>query len=116
MLANGRNFSVSSGDVQMIIVDKALEQRHQRGNPVRVAMVGAGFMGRGIALQIATAVPGMELVAIANRRLGEARRAYAEAGIEEVAIVGSVDQLNDNIAHGGYAITEDAMLLCQADN
>ena len=33
----------------MIIVDRALQQRERDKNPVRVAMVGAGFMGRGIA-------------------------------------------------------------------
>ena len=43
----------------MIIVDKALERRHQEGNLIRVAMVGAGFMGCGIGLQVATAAPGM---------------------------------------------------------
>ena len=99
----------------MIIVDKALEQRHQEGNPVRVAMVGAGFMGRGIALQILSAVPGMELVAISNRHLEGARRAYAEAGVEEVRVVETVSQLENAIAQGQYAITEDAMVLCQAE-
>ena len=64
----------------MIIVDKALKQRASAGRPIRVGMIGAGFMGRGVALQIATAVPGMELVAIANRHLEPAERAYAEAG------------------------------------
>ena len=35
----------------MIIVDTALQKREAEGQPIRVAMVGAGFMGRGIALQ-----------------------------------------------------------------
>jgi predicted homoserine dehydrogenase-like protein len=100
----------------MIIVDKALEKRQQEGNPVRVAMIGAGFMGRGIALQIFTAVPGMELVAISNRHLEGAKRAYVEAGVEEVQVVETVPQLENAIAHGQYATTEDAMLLCQAEN
>ena len=58
----------------MIIVDTALARREVEGNPVRVAMIGAGFMGRGIALQIAAAVPGMTLVAICNRHIEGARR------------------------------------------
>jgi predicted homoserine dehydrogenase-like protein len=98
----------------MIIVDKALEKREQEGNPIRAAMIGAGFMGRGIALQIFTAVPGMELVAISNRHLEGARRAYVEAGVEEVQVVETVPQLENAIARGQYAITEEAMLLCQA--
>ncbi|MCL4475995.1 MAG: SAF domain-containing protein [Nitrospirae bacterium] len=99
----------------MIILDKALEKRQQEGNPVRVAMVGAGFMGRGIALQICTSVPGMELVAISNRHLEAAKRAYLEAGITEMRVVETVSQLEDAIRQGQYAVTEDAMLLCQAD-
>jgi predicted homoserine dehydrogenase-like protein len=104
------------GELWMIITDKALERREQEGNPIRVAMVGAGFMGRGIALQMFTAVRGMRLVAIANRRLTEAERAYREAGVAEVRRVASVVGLEETIAQGQYAVTEAAMLLCQAEN
>ncbi len=99
----------------MIIVDKALEKRHQEGNPVRVAMVGAGYMGRGIALQIITATVGMELVAISNRTLSEAGRAYREAGVDAVKTVETVAQLEEAINQGQCAITDDALLLCRAE-
>jgi len=33
----------------MIIVDAALRAREAAGNPIRVAMIGAGFMARAIA-------------------------------------------------------------------
>ncbi|MGI8504910.1 MAG: NAD(P)H-dependent oxidoreductase [Hassallia sp.] len=99
----------------MIIVDRALQVRAEAGNPVKVAMIGAGFMGRGIANQIANSVPGMELVAIFNRQIDAAKRAYSEAGIENVQVVSTVTELEDAIARGEYAVTEDAMLLCQAE-
>ncbi len=99
----------------MIIVDKALEKRHQEGNPVRVAMVGAGYMGRGIALQIVMGTVGMKLVAISNRTLSRAERAYRQADVESVRSVETVAQLEEAIAQGQYAITDDAMLLCQAE-
>ena len=99
----------------MIIVDKALEKRHQENKPIRVAMIGAGFMGRGVALQILNAVRGMDLVAISNRHLDGAKRAYAEAGIEEVQSVETLTQLEEAIAQHCYAVTEDAMLLCRAE-
>jgi len=91
-----------------------LQKRHEAGNPVRVAMVGAGFMGRGIALQINSAVPGMELVAIANRNIDGARRAYTEAGIQDMCEVATVKQLEDAISRQQSAITEDPLLLCEA--
>jgi len=99
----------------MIIVDKALEKRHHEGNPIQVGMVGAGYMGRGIALQIVKYVTGMNLVAISNRTLSEAKRAYIEAGIETVKPVETVAKLQEAIAQGQYAITDDAMVLCQAE-
>jgi predicted homoserine dehydrogenase-like protein len=99
----------------MIIVDRALQARAEAGNPVKVAMVGAGFMGRGIANQITNSVPGMELVAISNRRIAAAKQAYSEAGIEDITEVSTVRDLEDAIARGGHAVTEDAMLLCQAE-
>ncbi len=100
----------------MIIVDKALEHRQDAGNPIRVGMVGAGFMGRGIALQILNVVPGMELVAISNRQLESARRAYAEAGADRIFEAETQAQLEVNIAENKFSITEDANLLAQAEN
>ena len=98
----------------MIIVDKALQARAEAGNPVKVGMIGAGFMGRGIANQIANSVPGMELVAIANRRLDGAKRAYAEAGVEDIQEVKTVKGVEEAVARGKYTVTEDPLLLCQA--
>lgn len=99
----------------MILVDTALQKRHRDGKPIRVGMVGAGFMARGIALQMCGTVPGMELVAIANRHLDAAQRAYREAGVPEPRTVTTVKQLEDAIARGVRAVTEDAMLLCEAE-
>jgi predicted homoserine dehydrogenase-like protein len=98
----------------VIIVDEALKKRHEAGDPIRVGMIGAGFMGRGIALQICNYVRGMELVAVSNRHVEAAKRAYLEAGVEKVRKVDTVKQMEDTIKRGDYAITEDAMLLCQA--
>lgn len=100
----------------MIIIDTALEKREHDGKPIKVAMVGAGFMGRGIALQIVKSVVGMRLVAISNRNLDGARRAYYEAGIENIQTVETVSQLEKAIHENRYAITDDAMILCQAEN
>ena len=99
----------------MIIVDEALARREQQGDPIKVAMVGAGYMGRGIALQIIGSTPGMRLVGIANRTLSEAERAYRQAGVDAVERVETVAQLEQAIAQGRYTITQDAMLLCQAE-
>jgi predicted homoserine dehydrogenase-like protein len=100
----------------MIIVDTALQKRFEQGKPVRTAIIGAGYMGRGVALQIISAFAGMKLVAVSNRTLSEADRAYRQAGIDSVTTVNTVPQLEKAISRGAYCITEDAMLLCRADN
>ena len=102
----------------MIIVDTALEKREQAGNPIRVGMIGAGFMARGITIQILQSLKGMRLVAIANRKPEKARKAYEEAGVPADAIVSvtSVTQLEQAIASAHPAITDDPMLLCCAEN
>ena len=100
----------------MIIVDTALKARAEAGAPVRVGMIGAGFMGRGIANQIINSVPGMELVAIYNRHLDGARRAYQEAGVETPQTVNTLAELEDAITSGKPAVTEDASLLCKTEN
>ena len=99
----------------MIIVDEALRARAEAGDPVRVAMVGAGFMGRGVANQILNSVPGMELVAISNRHAERAREAYLEAGAEDVTFVASPSELDAAIGEGRHAITDDPSAVCRAD-
>jgi predicted homoserine dehydrogenase-like protein len=99
----------------MILVDRALERREAEGKPIRVAMAGAGFMGRGIALQIETATPGMRLVAIANRTLERARDAYRLAGVGDPVEARSAGELADALRAGRPAITEDALLVAEAE-
>ncbi|AEG93583.1 NAD(P)H-dependent oxidoreductase [Ramlibacter tataouinensis] len=99
----------------MIIVDTALARRAAEGKPIRIGLVGAGFMARGVALQVVQSVPGMRVAAIANRTLANARRAYREAGLEEMRTVESQAQLEQAVAAGVPAVTEDALLLCRAE-
>jgi predicted homoserine dehydrogenase-like protein len=99
----------------VIILDRALQDLERRGQPIRVAMVGAGYMGRGLALQMARYTHGMQLVAIANRTVSEAQRAYREAGIETVQHVDSRAALEAAVARGECSVTDDALLVCQAD-
>lgn len=100
----------------MVIVDTALAKREAEKNPIRVGIVGAGFMGRGVVLQILNSVPGMDVVAIYNRTLDGAKRAFVEAGVESFEVVNSQELLEDRIAKGKYSITEDPLLICRAEN
>ena len=100
----------------MIIVDRALAERVDADRPLRVGMIGAGFMGRGIARQIIGSVPGMALAAISNRTPERALAAYREAGVTEIAAVETLADLEAAVDSGRPAVTEEAELLCAAGN
>lgn len=99
----------------MIIVDTALAKLAAENRPIRLAMIGAGFMGRGVALNIIQSTPGIELVCISNRNIDGARRAYAEAGVEDVVVISTAAELEDAIRGNKYAVTDNAFALCEAD-
>jgi hypothetical protein len=52
----------------MWIVDTALKARADQNRPIRVGIVGAGFMCQGLTNQIVNSTPGMRVVAMSNRR------------------------------------------------
>lgn len=98
----------------MIIVDSALAKRQAEGNPIRVGMVGAGFQGSGIGLQIMTATPGMRLCAIANRDVEAAIAVYDQVGLEPIRC-DTQSTLEATIAAGRPAVTQDAVALAHAE-
>ena len=92
-------------------VDTALLQRESGGNPIRVGMVGAGATARAIALQLGTPVPGMRLVAIANRTPGHGERAFREGGFQEWRRVTSARAAEAAINRGIPVLTDDPSVL-----
>lgn len=98
----------------MIIVDRLLAERERAGRPVQVGIVGAGFAGKGLALQLLIAARGMRLACISNRTITEAEAAYRGAGVDSVRTVTNADQLEDAIRKGQYATTSNPMVLCDA--
>ena len=68
----------------MIIVDTALKARAEAQNPVRVGLIGAGFMAQGLTNMIVNSTPGMRVVAISNRNPERAMNVFAYAGKEAV--------------------------------
>ena len=98
-----------------MIVDTALREREATGRPIRVGMVGAGATGRAIALQLGTPVPGIRLVAIANRTPEHGERAFREAGVTEWARVDSAREAEEAIARGVPVLTDDPSVLTACD-
>src|SRR6267142_524073 len=98
----------------MIIVDNALKAREQLGKPIRVGMVGAGFMGQGLTNQITHSVPGMRMAAVYNRRRERAQHVYRYSGFDSVVMAGSQAQLDQAIRQGQPAVAEDPFMMCRS--
>ncbi|MGA8657842.1 MAG: SAF domain-containing protein [Chthoniobacterales bacterium] len=98
-----------------MIVDTALREREFSGHPIRVGMVGAGATGRAIALQLGTPVPGIRLVAIANRTLDHGERAFRESGTTTWNRVASARDAESAISSGVPVLTDDPSVLISCD-
>lgn len=99
----------------MIIIDTLLRERQAEGRPIRVALVGAGFMGRALVNQIVNSVPGMEVTAIVARHPEQGVRAYTEAGLTGVVEVDSPAALGRAAAAQTPAVTADISVATRSD-
>jgi predicted homoserine dehydrogenase-like protein len=98
----------------MIIVDTALEAREKEGRPIRVALIGAGFMSHGLANHIVNTTPGMRLVGVYNRRPQRAFDLCDYAGIKDVASPTTQREVDLAIREGKTVATGDAFLLARS--
>jgi predicted homoserine dehydrogenase-like protein len=98
----------------VILVDTALRARAEQGRPIRVGMVGAGFMGQGLANQIAHSVPGMRMAAIYNRKPERAVGVYQYAGALDVARAESQSDLDEAVRRGRPVVTEDPLAISRS--
>ncbi|MFN4224736.1 MAG: NAD(P)H-dependent oxidoreductase [Hyphomonas sp.] len=100
----------------MIIVDTALKKREAEGRPIRVGMIGAGFMASGIALQIAKSVPGMVLCAIAARKPERGVAAFEASRTGETVLrAETASEISAAIRAGKPVVTTDPGALARAE-
>lgn len=100
----------------MVLVDTELNKRHENDNPVRLALIGAGSIGKGVANQVINYTPGVRISVIAARTLKSAMAAYTQAGVENFREVKTVKELEECIHKNIPAVTTDAFLACEANN
>jgi len=98
----------------MILVDNALKERELQGRPIRVALLGAGFMSQGLANHITNTTPGMRVVGVYNRRVQRAFDLCSYAGIDDVAAPKTQREADLAIAEGKVVVTDNASLLACA--
>jgi len=99
----------------MIMVDTALRMREEQGKPIRVGLLGAGFMAQGLANQIVNSVPGMRLCAIYSRKVPRGTGIFEYAGRDGVVIATTQAQMEDALRAGKPVVTDDAFLLSRSE-
>ena len=100
---------------QMILVDTALQERQSKGRPIRVGIVGAGFMTQGLVNRITHSTPGMRVVAVSNRKPERAVKVFRYAGLNNIVVAETQSKLDDAIRTNKSAATTDAMLLARSE-
>ena len=98
----------------MILVDTALQERQTQGKPIRVGIVGAGFMCQGLTNMIENSTPGMRVAAISNRKVQRAVDVYKYSGHKNVAVADTQNKLDDAIHANKPVATEDALLMARS--
>jgi len=98
----------------MIMVDTALKAREAEGRPIRVALIGAGFMSHGLANHIVNTTPGMRLAGVCNRRVQRAFDLCQYAGVRDTASPSSQREVDLAIREGKVVATADAFLLARS--
>ncbi len=99
----------------MIIVDTALKARAEANNPIKVGLIGAGFMVQGLTNTVVNSVPGMRIVAISNRRPERAVAVFRYAGMEP-SLAETSRQFEHLAATETPIATEDPTLICRSDH
>lgn len=100
----------------MIILDKALEERARSGNPIRVAVMGAGVMGSGIIFQILNSTPGIHLAGVYDHNREHAERSLIRAGMDTIVEISSRKDVEENTRNENTVIVPDPSVLLEADN
>ena len=100
----------------MIIVDRELQRRAEAKDPIRVAVLGAGFFAKGLA-KILSSTAGMRLVAVANRTIENARGCLTEAavGAHDIVAVELAAECDRAIAAGKVAVTAQPTAVTRAE-
>jgi predicted homoserine dehydrogenase-like protein len=98
----------------MILVDNALQEREAQARPIRVGLIGAGFISRGLANHIVNTKPGMRLVGVFNRQTQRAFDLCQYAGISDAVAPKTQPEIDAAIREGKVVVTDDGFLLARS--
>lgn len=100
----------------MIGLMNKLKERKENNKSIKIALAGAGLMGKGLVSQL-TRVEGMEPALVIDRNIEKTIESYKLAGIDELDIVEveNLEELDENLKKGKYIVCRDIDLLSLSD-
>lgn len=91
--------------------DLLLKNRIAENNPIKVGIVGAGEMGKGLINQIHRYTPGMQVSAIYSRNLEKVMDSMALAGIEEYVLIKNDKDFINSLSPDSTLVVKDIDIL-----
>ncbi|SHD78639.1 hypothetical protein [Schnuerera ultunensis] len=91
----------------MLTMNGKLNELAEQGKYIKVAIVGAGKMGKGLINQMSR-IKGMSPSLVVNRNIEKAVDAFLSAGIgqEDIVISNSLNKINYYLEKGKYIASE----------
>jgi predicted homoserine dehydrogenase-like protein len=100
----------------MIIVDNAIKARLRTGRPIVVGMYGAGFMARGMLINVERHMKVLHIAAICNRNVERAINAFVDAGLNrhDIVEVSNAAMMDRALGLGKRIVTADPTLIARS--
>lgn len=94
-----------------------LKKREANNNKIKVGLVGAGQMGTDIA-SLSASMPGLDIAAVADIKLENAKKSYSLAGKrnDDIYESSSRTEIEDYVAQNKAVITADSQLITEVEN
>lgn len=91
----------------MFGLNNKLRELHEKNKPIRVALVGAGLMGKGLVSQMML-VKGMMPSLVVSHKIEDAVKAYTLAGIskDDIKIAKTLEEINVSMENNKFVVTD----------
>lgn len=101
----------------MFKMTRKLQELTNRGQEIKIALVGSGKMGTGLVNQISR-IKGMTTSIIVEEKLDKAKHALISAGIkpEDIIFTNKKSHAELAISKGNFVITEDYSIACEVNS
>ena len=91
----------------MLEINNKLKELHEKKTPIKVSLVGAGLMGKGLVSQMML-VKGMMPSLVVSHKIEDAIKAYTLAGVsrDDIKIAANLEDINVAMENNKFVVTD----------